>query len=1215
MYHSLAVWFWRRVCVVTVALPLVPTVLADVLPTGEYTNDTVIRVPGFHGMEPSIKLSYGSRRGNGFMGVGWRLTAHSIIDRVSAFKGVARFDATDKYLLDGVELLPCSTGSGVASSPSCATARQAFRSDADFYAARWENYLRIRKGAPSAVEWTVWRKNGAKAIYRPLQETPRGTVRWAIASETDTHGNEVVYNYWCEQNNNQSECYPADIQYGPVAGTNLRANVVQFNWELRPDPWSHANGRLVTVNYRLKTIEVWRRLPDSTLTLIRGYALAYGAVSSASGRSLLRSIQEFGAGARVVGDGTIAGATLPPTVFVYDETAQGAIARTRLAPAPSVLNEWNNHIIPGDFNGDGRLDVVTAHRQFETWFNNGDGTFKLIKATDPVQFWATDCEVDDADPCLAPSKSCRRAVAASGYFSRARNSAITGDFDADGKTDFLLNIENRIETFFSKGDGNYRIADGPRLKLPETPGSVLVGDFNGDGKTDVLYANELFHTLTSNGDGSYADHTATAIPDYCRSAGRPRADACLSPDYVLTGDFNGDGLTDILSAGANFEVFLSNGDGAFTHTSMPTPAECRGFGAQASITPIGGSTRNHFFAGDFNGDGRTDFVVIGDTLPLRDGFYSFLSNGDGTFQVVKSAVPADACGTAGQCVAYNQLVVADLNGDGRTDFLTGGSRGVFDTWLARPDGGFVYTSSPTPDGLPAVSWMKWVESFSDDFCKVPSGENALHVLQGDFTGEGKAGFVSYDNSSLSLATFMADGGRTDLLTHIGNSLGGTIEISYAPSSRWLPGGLPAGVVFQNVRSIKLADGRPVTARPPGSQETFTYEYAGGHWSYMERMFVGYANVQIYDGAGNIRVISFEQAEDCVFHPAFIGVRSPDRWYAYTTYEYAGQTSPPYTCRLTRQKVCEANGGATCRWTSASYQWNEFGEMTGLSEDGRTNMSGDERYTRTEYYPNAAAYLVSLPARKTVYRVIARSASGATVMQRAVRARFVAARTRFVYDDNADENSPPTRGDLKQLAAWNNVTNTDAIASYQYDSSGNQTRSTDAAGYSHAIAYDGIYGVYPVQSCACPKDTASCNAHCTRTEWDPALGQRSAVIDSNQAITRFTYDALGRPVKTVQPDGGAIAWTYESIGDADRQRTRESRADGSPLGIWADTYMDGFGRQYRFARANGERYAVFSDSSALPSKVSDWYAADEHPVETEFTYDALRRIVRIALNRR
>src|SRR5262245_12811146 len=74
-----------------------------------FSDSIPIAVPPFHGVEPSLALRYDSGAGNGFVGVGWRLSGLSVIERASVRFGAPRYDdATDVFLLDGDELVSCA---------------------------------------------------------------------------------------------------------------------------------------------------------------------------------------------------------------------------------------------------------------------------------------------------------------------------------------------------------------------------------------------------------------------------------------------------------------------------------------------------------------------------------------------------------------------------------------------------------------------------------------------------------------------------------------------------------------------------------------------------------------------------------------------------------------------------------------------------------------------------------------------------------------------------------------------------------------------------------------------------------------------------------------------------------------------------------------------------------------------------------------------------
>jgi hypothetical protein len=122
------------------------------------------------------------------------------------------------------------------------------------------------------------------------------------------------------------------------------------------------------------------------------------------------------------------------------------------------------------------------------------------------------------------------------------------------------------------------------------PSYIVAGDFNGDGILDLAVAN-----LASN---SSHPATVTVLLGNGNGTFTPTAQTLATgnlPYSVAIGDFNGDGIPDLVTANAGSNtatVFLGNGDGTFT--AGPTPA----LGTDPLFAAVG----------DFNGDGLSDIA-------------------------------------------------------------------------------------------------------------------------------------------------------------------------------------------------------------------------------------------------------------------------------------------------------------------------------------------------------------------------------------------------------------------------------------------------------------------------------------------------------------------------------------------------------------------------------------------------------------------------------
>ena len=131
---------------------------------------------------------------------------------------------------------------------------------------------------------------------------------------------------------------------------------------------------------------------------------------------------------------------------------------------------------------------------------------------------------------------------------------------------------NTLPVAFSNGDGTFKATNFGVFSFPgwaATPGvQVVTGDFNGDGKTDLALVGVAgWNTIPvafSNGDGTFRV-TNFGVFSFPGWAATPGA-------KVVTGDFNHDGKTDLAAVGVagwnTIPVAFSNGDGTFRATNF-----------------------------------------------------------------------------------------------------------------------------------------------------------------------------------------------------------------------------------------------------------------------------------------------------------------------------------------------------------------------------------------------------------------------------------------------------------------------------------------------------------------------------------------------------------------------------------------------------------------------------------------------------------------------
>jgi hypothetical protein len=344
--------------------------------------------------------------------------------------------------------------------------------------------------------------------------------------------------------------------------------------------------------------------------------------------------------------------TAPPVTRSF--TVSIAKPSGSFTPAPNspfTVGAYPTSVVVADFNGDGIGDLATVNNgqnagtTVAVFLGNGSGGFTPAAGS---PFAAGD----------------------------APRSLVAGDFNGDGVPDLaVLNwypTPNTVTVLLGNGTGGFTAAPGGPTVVGSLPSSLVVGDFNGDGIQDLAVANYNNNNVTillGNGLGGFTAAPGGPIP------------VGLEPLSLAVGDFNGDGLADLVATNdfGNVTVLLGNGVGGFTATAGSPIAVGSGRSEPCSVV-----------VGDFNRDGIQD-LAIADCL--QDNISILLGTGSGAFEAAPASPFAVEFGV------YS-LVAADFNGDGIQDLAV--SNGVDDVTilLGNGTGGFaVATGSPLAAGI------------------------------------------------------------------------------------------------------------------------------------------------------------------------------------------------------------------------------------------------------------------------------------------------------------------------------------------------------------------------------------------------------------------------------------------------------------------------------------------------------------------------------------
>jgi WD40 repeat protein len=398
-----------------------------------------------------------------------------------------------------------------------------------------------------------------------------------------------------------------------------------------------------------------------------------------------------------------------------------------------------------------------------------------------------------------------------------------GDVNEDGKLDI---VSAGPEVFLGNGDGTFR----PAVSFYPATTIIGVADFNLDGKPDILtLTNQTLAMLLGKGDDSFV-----SLPDYTRGF----------PSKILTGDFNGDGVTDL--------AFLEDGSGIATLLGQAGGKFKQGSSLQLNLRP--GSLK-FLVSGDFNHDGKVD-IAFADSYSGVGAIYVAFGNGEGGFltpveytvpDAVYSLVVADfnrdgnldlavsgakgiyilfgtASGTFGSATlsasylneGSKVMASGDFNGDGLVDLFAAGSSGI-QVYLGKGNGTF--HTAATYAGSDANAVIVWDLNKDGKQDVVVSTTSGTEILLGNGTGTFSAGqTLQFTSGVIAVADFNKDGfpdlaiaTSWDIAILLGNGDG---TFQPAPVSGYGNGVLAAGIVAADFNG----DGKPDIAFSSGDFE-------------------------------------------------------------------------------------------------------------------------------------------------------------------------------------------------------------------------------------------------------------------------------------------------------------------------------------------------------------------------------------------------------------
>jgi hypothetical protein len=452
------------------------------------------------------------------------------------------------------------------------------------------------------------------------------------------------------------------------------------------------------------------------------------------------------------GDGYLDIAVSTPTAILVmlnqGTTAAGTFLPAKTYPVPTGLSISLAGVQGGDFNGDGKQDLIAVNTNgsqsipFVILYGNGDGTFQIPQTPNQVSasgpFVVADFNHDGmTDVAYLEPGSATGAPQAVQILLGNSNGTFTGGPGSNlslngftkytslvyaGSTNSDKNINLAIvgsNTTIIRGDGSGGFSFGPSYAISGTP----LPETESDGTTNILFLTPNgFSILSSNGDGTFQ-----GLPNLQSGA-----------NGFVAADFNGDGLTDLITLNALFTINLNTnlvtslgrGNGTFLVTNQ---------------TSTSGNT-TLLVAGDFNGDGKIDVAgVQPGTSNFAASIAIYLGNGDGSFKPALTATNLPA-------INPTHAIAGDFNGDGKLDvvfsypqqlaFLPGNGDGTFGTPVtfgtsASSPSGPLLSADLNNDKHPDLIWNGFVFLNNGDgtFNQIAVGIAGSVLAVGDLDGD------------------------------------------------------------------------------------------------------------------------------------------------------------------------------------------------------------------------------------------------------------------------------------------------------------------------------------------------------------------------------------------------------------------------------------------------------------------------------------------------
>jgi RHS repeat-associated protein len=1156
--------------------------------------------PGTNNMTPKVSISYNSNNLTGIAGRGWNISGLSSITRVAkdiyhdqVLENI-QLSETDILALDGNRLIKVAQNSNV------------YRPEKEDFSlvTDYGNYFIVITNSGLTLEYG--KTPDSKVLIGNTAQT-NITTTWFLNKITDNFGNYSSFTY----NNNNEEVTLKEIAYTGNSFTSLEPyNFIRFYYDKRKDENTYYQlGKSFNKDAILREIEVFCEGKS-----MKRYKFNY----TFANQSFLREITEFGAD----------NSKLNSTFFRYGNSEPIAFSeaiREDVTPVNSSFNDpvfdegpLNiNNTIFADFNGDGKSDELsisvnnsgnlpTNHIEWKLWLNDA-GVMKEAMPLDPN--YPSIGIIHNYEYFVPPSNN------ENGGIDYAQAIDINGDELDDlviATTDASQN--SQVFVYYSNGTG-FKGNSNSILQFSSDE-SFLFIDFDGDGQLEALIYKRLTPGFYMSSQFKiYNFNTGVIFTNYLNfSVNHSFAQnipIVADPDYqnFRAADFDGDGKQEVLcnrsGVGACFIKITLIGNLLKSEEIYNTP-----------ICLVCKSTQ----AGDFNGDGITDYSYLGTKVsiyyyPNRNILYG---TGNGFIDSPNEIITTSQSGITGYQSAFFSL---DLNEDGIDDLLkvhSNSSNYSFNVFYNAK--GFEHVLGTIP--------IRYVSATGNDFIDSSSSVNSTHELSrisiGDIDGDGKrdffitqVGFGQTNSGCIVSAIQFNKGNSNCLLTEIVNGYRNKSIFHYKTLSN---GGNNVYKKLNNAQFpvVDEQTTQSVVTKHESSDGIGGYNYASYKYEGLKRHAQGLGNLgfekmSTYNSASNtIAELTHTTPEQSNFYErspliskTFLvknqGPPTPLSERTFVTDFIPIDAGERYIGLLTDETFTDFITGSTIVTN------NVYNSTIGLLTSKHSNLNNGFQITDEIYTPYTTNTGSWLPNKiQTV-----------TINTKRLSEDQYSRTTNFIYD---------AKGNLETKITDPSTAN-EVSVHYIYDVStglliGTSIESAGLFTQTSGITYDLPFWRFPVSI------TNTLN-QVSEAKFDPRWGKPIWQKGIDGLISELYYDGFGQAIKSLSPDN-TISISKSDWVEANEIATQHPlevntkalfsvsfSSTGKPT---SKVYYDSFGRQV-FSVGEGFGKTIYSaiayNAMGSPYKTTSSYddamlnnSSINNIVFTETLFDDFNRISEI-----